>query len=32
MCGEAKDGLCEGIVEPTLMYGCEVWVLNVYEH
>ena len=21
----------EGIIEPTLLYGCEVWTLNVHE-
>ena len=26
---EAKVGMYEGIIEPSLMYGCEAWVLNV---
>ena len=26
---EAKVGMYEGIVEPSLLYGCETWVLNV---
>jgi len=28
---EAKVGMYEGIVEPSLMYGSEVWSLNVHE-
>ncbi|WP_289490223.1 hypothetical protein, partial [Klebsiella pneumoniae] len=28
---EAKVGMFEGIVEPSLMYGSEVWVLNKNE-
>merc|ERR1712105_304859 len=28
---EAKVGMYEGIVEPTLLYGCEAWTLNVHE-
>jgi len=28
---EAKVGMYEGIVEPSLMYGSEVWNLNVHE-
>ena len=28
---QAKIGMYEGIVEPSLMYGCEAWVLNVRE-
>ncbi|MEL7520935.1 MAG: reverse transcriptase family protein, partial [Cyanobacteria bacterium J06553_1] len=28
---EAKVGMYEGIIEPTLMYGCEAWVMNVHE-
>ncbi|MEL7302024.1 MAG: reverse transcriptase family protein, partial [Pseudomonadota bacterium] len=28
---EAKVGMYEGIIEPTLLYGCEAWVLNVHE-
>merc|ERR1712237_163966 len=28
---EAKVGMYEGIVEPTLLYGCEAWMLNVHE-
>ena len=26
---EAKVGMYEGIIEPSLLYGCETWVLNV---
>ena len=26
---EAKVGMYEGIIEPSLLYGCEIWVLNV---
>ena len=26
---EAKVGMYEGIIEPSLPYGCETWVLNV---
>ena len=26
---EAKVGMCEGIIEPSLLYGYETWVLNV---
>ena len=26
---EAKFGMYEGIIEPSLLYGCETWVLNV---
>merc|ERR1712002_286773 len=25
---EAKVGIYEGIIEPSLLYGCETWVLN----
>ena len=28
---EAKVGMYEGIVEPSLLYGCEAWVMNVHE-
>ena len=28
---EAEAGICEGITEPSLLYGCEVWVLNIQE-
>jgi len=28
---EAKVGMYEGIVEPTLLYGCEAWTLNVHK-
>ena len=31
ICREAKVGMFEGIVEPSLMYGSEVWVLNKSE-
>ena len=26
---EAKDGMYVGIIEPSLLYGCETWILNV---
>merc|ERR1712002_1056172 len=26
---EAKVGMYEGIIEPSLLYGCETWALNV---
>ena len=26
---EAKVGMYKGIIEPSLLYGCETWVLNV---
>ena len=25
---EAKVGIYEGIIEPSLLYGCEVWTLS----
>ena len=28
---EAKVGMYEGIIEPSLLYGCEVWTLKVCE-
>ena len=28
---EAKVGMYEGIVEPSLLYGCEAWAMNVHE-
>ena len=28
---EAKVGMYEGIIEPSLLYGCEVWTLKVSE-
>ena len=28
---EAKVGMHEGIIEPSLLYGCEVWTLEVRE-
>ena len=28
---EAKVGMYEGIIEPSLLYGCEVWTLKVRE-
>ena len=28
---EAKVGMYEGIIEPSLLYGCEVWSLKVRE-
>ena len=28
---EAKVGMYEGIIEPSLLYGCETWVLNVHD-
>ena len=28
---EAKVGMHEGIIEPSLLYGCEVWSLRVHE-
>ena len=28
---EAKVGMYEGIIEPSLLYGCEVWSLKVHE-
>jgi len=31
MSNEAKVGMYEGIVEPSLLYGCEAWVMNVHE-
>ena len=31
MSKEAKVDIYPGIVELTLLYGCEVWVLNVWE-
>ena len=31
MSREAKVGMYEGIVEPSLLYGCEAWVMNVRE-
>ena len=32
MTREANVGMYDRIVEPTLLYGCEVWVLNVQKH
>ena len=31
MDAQAKLGMYEGIVEPTVLYGCEAWTLNVTE-
>ena len=28
---EAKVGMYEGITEPSLLYGCELWTLKVHE-
>ena len=28
---EAKAGMYEGIIEPSLLYGCDVWTLKVHE-
>ena len=28
---EEKVGMYEGIIEPSLLYGCEKWVLNVHD-
>lgn len=28
--GEAR-GLCEGVLIPTISYGCETWVCHAYE-
>ena len=28
---EAKVGMYEGIIEPSLLYGCEVWMPKVHE-
>merc|ERR1712002_1362997 len=28
---EAKVGMYEGMIEPSLLYGCETWVLNVQD-
>ena len=28
---EAKVGRYEGIIEPSILYGCEVWALKVHE-
>ena len=28
---KAKVGMYEGIIEPSLLYGCEVWTLKVSE-
>ena len=28
---EAKVGMYEGIIEPSPLYGCEVWTLKVHE-
>ena len=28
---EAKVGMYEGIIEPCLLYGCEMWTLKVHE-
>ena len=28
---ETKVGMYEGIIEPSLLYGCEVWSLKVRE-
>ena len=28
---EANIGMYEGIIEPSLLYGCEVWTLKVHE-
>ena len=28
---EAKVGMYEGIIKPSLLYGCEVWTLKVRE-
>ena len=28
---EAKVGMYEGIIEPSLLYGCETWALNVQD-
>ena len=28
---EAKVGMYEGIIEPSLLYGCEMWPMNVHE-
>ena len=28
---QAKGGIYEGIVEPSLLYACETWVTNVHE-
>ena len=29
--GEARVGMSEGIIEPSFLYGCEVWTLKVHE-
>ena len=28
---QAKVGMYKGIVEPSLLYACETWVMNVHE-
>ena len=28
---EAKMGMYEGIIEPSLLYGCEAWTLKLHE-
>jgi len=31
MSNEAKVGMYKGIVGPSLVYGCEAWVMNMHE-